>query len=62
LNSITEFARKIKNKNIFMGAGTLDDQKWYLALEMPTSRTAHAKREREREHTYKITSRQSLSN
>jgi hypothetical protein len=29
-----------------MGAGTLDDQERYLALEMPTSRTAHAKRER----------------
>jgi hypothetical protein len=28
-------------------AGTLDEQERHLALEMPTSRTAHVKRERE---------------
>jgi hypothetical protein len=28
-------------------AWTLDDQKWHLSLEMPTSRTAHVERERE---------------
>jgi hypothetical protein len=28
-------------------AKTLDDQEWHIALEMPTSRTAHADRERE---------------
>jgi hypothetical protein len=26
---------------------TLDDREWHLALEMPTSRTAHVERERE---------------
>jgi hypothetical protein len=31
-------------------AKTLDDRERHFALEMPTSRTAHAKREREREH------------
>jgi hypothetical protein len=31
-------------------AGTLDDPEWHLALEMPTSRMAHAARERERAH------------
>jgi hypothetical protein len=30
-----------------MEGGTLDDQERHLALEMSTSRTAHAKRERE---------------
>jgi hypothetical protein len=30
--------------------GTLDDQEWHLTLEMLTSRTAHAERERERAH------------
>jgi hypothetical protein len=39
-----------------MEAGTLDDQEWHLALEMPTSRMAHAERERERAHL-QITSR-----
>jgi hypothetical protein len=34
---------------------TLDNQERHIALEMPTSRTAHVKREREREHTYKTT-------
>jgi hypothetical protein len=29
--------------------GTLNDQERHLALEMPTSRTAHTERERERE-------------
>jgi hypothetical protein len=28
-----------------MEAGTIDDQEWHLALEMPTSRTAHVERE-----------------
>jgi multidrug resistance efflux pump len=31
----------------FSEVGTLDDQEWHLALEMPTSRMAHAERERE---------------
>jgi hypothetical protein len=47
LNSITEFERKIENKTIFVEVGTLDDQERHLALEMPTSRMTHAKRERE---------------
>jgi hypothetical protein len=29
------------------GSEILDDQEWHLTLEMPTSRTAHAERERE---------------
>jgi hypothetical protein len=29
-----------------MKATTLDDQEWHLAIEMPTSKMAHAKRER----------------
>jgi hypothetical protein len=33
-----------------MEGGTLDDQERHLGLEMSTSRTAHAKRERERAH------------
>jgi hypothetical protein len=60
LNSNIEFERKIENKNIFAVAGILDDQERHLALEMLASKMAHA--EREREHTYKITSRQSLNN
>jgi hypothetical protein len=31
----------------FSEVGTLDDQEWHVALEMPTSRMAHAERERE---------------
>jgi hypothetical protein len=37
----------MENKNIFAEAKTLDDQERHLALEMLTSRTAHAERERE---------------
>jgi hypothetical protein len=47
LNSITEFERKIENKIIFVEVGTLDNQEWHLALEMSTSRMAHAERKRE---------------
>jgi hypothetical protein len=36
----------MENKNIFVEARTLDDQKRHLALEMPSLRMAHAKRER----------------
>jgi hypothetical protein len=53
---------KIKSKNTFAEVKTLDGQEQHLALEMPTSRTAHVGREREREHTYKTISRQRLSN
>jgi 3-phenylpropionate/cinnamic acid dioxygenase small subunit len=44
---VTEFEQKIENKRYFTEARTLDDQEWHLALEMPTSRTAHTVRERE---------------
>jgi hypothetical protein len=47
-------------KNIFAEVNSPWSKK-HLALEMLTSRTAHAERERER-YTYKIRSRQSLSN
>jgi hypothetical protein len=47
LKSITEFEQKIEHNNNFAEAVTLDDQEQHLTLEMPTSRTAHAKRERE---------------
>jgi hypothetical protein len=47
LKSITEFERKIENNNNFAEAVTLDDQEQHVTLEMPTSRTAHAERERE---------------
>jgi hypothetical protein len=43
------------------GSETLDDQEQHLVLEMPTSEMAHTGREREK-HTYKTTSRQSMSN
>jgi hypothetical protein len=46
LNSITKFERKIENKNN-LWKRTLDDQERHLALEMPTSETTHAGRERE---------------
>jgi hypothetical protein len=42
---------KILRIKMFVEAKTLDDQERHIALEMPTSKTAHA--EREREHTYK---------
>jgi hypothetical protein len=45
---------------IIYGSEALDDQERQLTLEMPISEMTHA--ERERKHTYKITSRQSLSN
>jgi hypothetical protein len=31
----------------FVDAEILDDQEWHIALEMPTSRTAHVERGRE---------------
>jgi hypothetical protein len=41
-----------ENKIHFVEAKTLDGQEQHIALEMPTSRTTHAKRERrEREST-----------
>jgi hypothetical protein len=46
MNLITEFERKIENKNNFAEAVTLDDQEWHLALGIPTSRMAHVERER----------------
>jgi hypothetical protein len=36
----------MENKNIFIEARTFDDQERHLALEMPSLRMAHAKRER----------------
>jgi hypothetical protein len=36
-----------ENKLDFAEAKTLDGLEWHLALEMPTSRTAHTERERE---------------
>jgi hypothetical protein len=61
LNLITEFEQKIENKTI-LWKRSLNDQEQHLALEMPTSETTHARREREREHACKTTSRQNLSN
>jgi hypothetical protein len=46
---LQSFKRKIENKNIFCGSETLIDREWHLALEIPTLRTAHTDRERERE-------------
>jgi hypothetical protein len=43
------FKRKIEGKT-FVEAGSLDDQERYLALEMPSLRTAHADRKRENTH------------
>jgi hypothetical protein len=48
LNLITKFERKIENKNILRKREHLMNQEQHLALEMPTSRMAHAERERER--------------
>jgi hypothetical protein len=36
-----------EDKIHFVEAKTLDGQEWHPALEMPTSRMAHAERERE---------------
>jgi hypothetical protein len=44
---LQSFKRKIEEKKHFAEAGTLDESGWHLALEMPTSRTAHTERERE---------------
>jgi hypothetical protein len=49
LNSIIEFQAEERIKYIFVEAKTLDDRERHPALEMLTSRTAHADRERERE-------------
>jgi hypothetical protein len=57
-DSITEFERKMENKNILWN-WSLVDQKRRLALEMLTSETAHTG---EGGHTCKTTSRQNLSN
>jgi hypothetical protein len=46
---LQSFKQNIEDKNI-CGSETLIDQEQHLALEMPTSRTAHADRERERTH------------
>jgi hypothetical protein len=40
------FKQKIENKNI-LRKRKLDDREWYLALGVPTSRMAHADKERE---------------
>jgi hypothetical protein len=45
-NSTTEFEREIENKNN-LWKWTIVDQERHLALEIPTSRTAHTERERE---------------
>jgi hypothetical protein len=47
LNSIIEFEWRIENKIHFAEVKTLDGQERHLALEMPTSRIVHAKKERE---------------
>jgi hypothetical protein len=47
LNSNTEFWVEDREWKYFVEAGTLNDQEWHLALEMPTSRMAHAEWERE---------------
>jgi hypothetical protein len=46
---ITEFDWKIENKNN-LREWSLDEQEWHLALEIPTSETAHVERERENTH------------
>jgi hypothetical protein len=51
-----------KGIKMIYGSETLIDQEQHLALEMSTSKMAHAGIEREREYTCKTTSRQSLSN
>jgi hypothetical protein len=51
LNLVTEFERKMENKNI-LWKWSLVDQEWHFALKMSTSETAHTGREGEREtHT-----------
>jgi hypothetical protein len=52
LDSITEFERKMENKNI-LRKRSLIDQERHIALEIPTSEMAHTGRgggERERTH------------
>jgi hypothetical protein len=44
---LQSFKQKIGNKNIFCGSETLVDRERHLTLGMPTSRTAHADKERE---------------
>jgi hypothetical protein len=44
LNSITEFWAKDREWKHFSEAKTLNDRERHLALEMPTSRMAHAER------------------
>jgi FtsZ-binding cell division protein ZapB len=56
---VQSFKRKNKSKR-HLQKRTLDEQERHLALGMPTLEMAHA--EREREHTYKTTLKQSLSN
>jgi dimeric dUTPase (all-alpha-NTP-PPase superfamily) len=56
---LLSFKQKIKNKND-LRKQSLIDQEWHLALEVSTSEMAHDGRERE--HTYKTTTRQSLGN
>jgi hypothetical protein len=46
---VTGFEQKMEDKNILRKRSLLD-QEWHLALEMPTSETAHTGRERERTH------------
>jgi hypothetical protein len=61
LNLITKFWAEDREINKFVDVKTLDDQERHLTLEMMTLEMAHTRRERGK-HTYKITSRQSLSN
>jgi hypothetical protein len=46
-----EFDYRVLSKRLrikmFAEVKTLDDREWHLALEIPTSRTAHTKRKRE---------------
>jgi hypothetical protein len=63
-NMSFEFGYRVSSRRLrikdFCKSETLIDQELHIALKMPTSETAHA--EREREHTCKIITRQSLSN
>jgi hypothetical protein len=65
-NMSFEFGYRVSSRRLrikdFCKSETLIDQELHIALKMPTSETAHAEREREREHTCKIITRQSLSN
>jgi hypothetical protein len=54
------FEPKIESKNICRSEA-LVNREWHRALEMPTSRTAHADKERENTPV-KTTIRQNLSN